>query len=339
MENNTDQKYALIVGNGRSGTNWLLSMLDASPATHCRNEPHDISDSPFHDLPNPVQMQENPELMAKKWDDFATWTGRHMGERDHRIKAPKTHVHEMSQKLGVAYWPVRPKIRSALKLALPALRHGEWSMPWWIGSQNHLEKSYAVFKINDFRAWYVHWLLENRPQVPIVHLVRHPGGQLNSGINRFFSNLSEKEQEQERQLYTGILQTAIKLKPHWAEILGDPSNMELIEAVAWFWRYNNEEIFRIGKEYANYLFVTYEQVSQDPLSFAKQIYNFCDIPWEESTEASIKAGLSISMWGKLSAKPSEIAETWKTRLSPDYKDLADRVLKDSILEEYWSGEA
>ena len=37
--------YALLIGQGRSGTNYLLSLLDQSAATHCRNEPDQLDSS------------------------------------------------------------------------------------------------------------------------------------------------------------------------------------------------------------------------------------------------------------------------------------------------------
>lgn len=329
------QKYALIIGNGRSGTNWLLSMLDASPKTHCRNEPHDIVTSPFHNLPSAQTLQADPNEMAERWEHFTTWTGTHMGERDHRIKFSKHHVYPLSQRLGVAYWPVRPKIRTALKLFHPSLRQGEWHMPWWIGSQRQLEQSYAIFKINDFRAWYTRWLLQERPQVPVVHLARHPGGQLNSGIKRFFSELSEPELAQEEQLYKGILKTAVALEPQWQDVFGNIDKMELIEAVAWFWRYNNEAIFESGKHYDNYMFITYEQLITDPISYAKRLYQHCNLDWNADIETAIMSGLSTSVWGKLSKDAQAIANSWKKSLDPNYQAIAARVLKGSTIEHFW----
>lgn len=333
------QPYSLIVGNGRSGTNWLLSMLSASPFTHCRNEPQDIAQSPFHQLPTRLQMLHAPNLMPQKWDDFATWTATHMGERDHRITAPKTYLHPLSQRLGVAYWPVRPQIRNALKLLWADFQQGEWTLPWWIGDPHKLKAAYAIFKINDIRAWYVHWLLKHRPQRPIIHIARHPGGQLNSAINRFFAHLDPPQQEQERLLYTGILNTVVQFEPHWANVFGNPDEMHLIEAVAWFWRYNNEEIYKAGHQCSNYMFLTYEQLTQSPLQYARQVYNFCNLPWSNEIEHIIRNGLSLSMWGQLSQSPHQIAKTWKNNLDPNYQTLANRVLENSILNQYWAHES
>lgn len=339
-DDGVNQGYSLVVGNGRSGTNWLLSMLDASHLTHCRNEPQDIVDSPFHLLPTRPQMTTNPGYMAERWDYFANWTGTHMGERDHRITAPKNHIYRFSQTLGLAYWPVRPKIRSTLKSIFTDLRQGEWPIPGWMGQQSKLSDAHGVFKINDFRAWYVRWLLKYRSQNKIIHIARHPGGQLNSGINRFFSSLDKSFLEEERRLYTGILQTVVEYEPYWTEVFSHPpKEMELIEAVAWFWRYNNEEIYRAGKGCSNYLFVTYEQIADDPINYARRVYEFCNLPWNSDIETHICKGLSKSMWGKLSKQPDEVAKTWQDELNPRYQLLANHVLEGSVLERHWSNES
>lgn len=330
--------YILIVGNGRSGTNWLLSMLAASPETHCRNEPHDIASSPFHRLPTAQEIRQNPALMADRWQSFVRWTVQRMGERDHRITAPKTYVHPLAQQLGVAYFPVRPKIRRALQYAVPALRQAEWRMPWWIGSQRRLEQACGVLKINDLRAWIVRWVLETQPEVPILHIVRHPGGQLNSGLSRFFDHLSAEELASEQRLYQGILKTAIAVDPHWRSVLGDEakiSQLSLLEAVAWFWRYNNEEIYTLGQAYPQYRLVVYEQLAQDPLGYAHQVYDLCRLPFAPEIQTHIEQGTSTSMWGKLKKPPAAVAEAWKQKLQPEYQALAQAVLEGSQMAPWW----
>ena len=62
----------LIVGTGRSGTNWLTHMFDASADTFCRSEPLDIASSPVHRLP--TATAENDAHMADAWDYFVRWT-------------------------------------------------------------------------------------------------------------------------------------------------------------------------------------------------------------------------------------------------------------------------
>lgn len=331
-------RYALVIGNGRSGTNWLLSMLDASPLTFCRNEPQEIARSPYHQLPDPPLSGETSDLMANRWDAFVDWTASRIGERDHQPSVSKDYLYAWAQQTGLAGLPLRPKVQTALRPLVPALQQGEWRLPWWIGRQSQLEQAYAILKINDLKAWTAQWLFAHRRDVPILHIVRHPGGQLNSGIKRFFSDLTPAELDSEHRLYTGILRTAAALSPDWKAQFGDIDAMGLIEAVAWFWRYNNEEIYKAGQQADNYLCIRYEQLVQQPIESAQQVYALCGIPWTPEVEQQIKAGLGESVWGTLSKPPTAVANAWKSKLSAEHQTLANQVLQGSLMESWWTEE-
>lgn len=335
MNSDIDCQYALIVGNGRSGTNWLLTILNASELTHCRNEPQHIANSPIHTLPTPQKIAAADPEMAQRWDAFVEWTVTHMGERDHPIVARKQYFYTMAQRLGLSTWPARPKIRRGLGFFLPRFRQGEWEMPGWIGSQTQLKKAYSILKLNDLPAWTVRWLLQHRPTVPIVHIVRHPGGQLNSGIKRFFSQLEPSEIESETRLYRDLLKTALQIDPEWEAAIRDIDSMDLAEAVAWFWRYNNEAIYYAGRGHQNYHCLIYENLAQNPIEIAKDIYKFCDIPWTTQVEAVISQNTRSSVWGKLPADSKTVSKAWRDRLSAKNQAIAERVLENSLLEAWW----
>lgn len=329
-------RYALIVGNGRSGTNWLLTMLDASRLTHCRNEPQEIQTSPYHRLPTPPLDGNVSEAMAMKWDAFVAWTSQRMGERDLKITNPKNHIYAWAQKTGIAHLPVRPKLQKQLRPFIPALQRGEWLMPAWIGNQTRLHQALAVLKVNDLRAWVAEWIFQHRPQVPVIHITRHPGGQLNSGIKRFFSDLSPEQQTREQHLHQGILKLAAQLHPEWGEKFGDIEAMTLIEAVAWVWRYNNEMIYLAGQQAPNYLPIVYEDLAQDPIYHARRLYKICQLSWTADVEHIISQGLDTSVWGKLEKSSNSVADAWKRKLAPEYQDLANKVLEGSLMQTWWA---
>lgn len=311
-------------------------MLNASEFTYCRNEPQHIANSPIHALRPPGETVENSPQTGPCWDAFAAWTATHMGERDHHIVAHKQYLHETAQRLGISTWPARPKLRKALSILMPSLRQGEWEMPWWVGSQARLEQAYSIFKLNDLPAWTVRWLLKYRPNVPVVHIIRHPGGQLNSGIRRFFSTLDPAEIESETRLYQGLLKTALQVDPDWQDIIPNIDSMTLAEAVAWFWRYNNEAIYKTGKEYKNYHWLIYENLAQRPIETAKSVYDFCEIPWTTQAEMNISQNRRTSVWGKLPSDSKTVSKAWQNKLSPENQLIANRVLEDSPLALWWS---
>src|SRR3712207_4350983 len=120
--------YVLIVGHGRSGTNWLLDILDNSPRTHCRNEPNEIAASPLAKLPSPYVPGQDLAPMARDWDAAVRWTATHMGERDHAWAGPKDHVFGFSRATGLARTMNR-RPRRIVGTLVPSLRGGEWELP------------------------------------------------------------------------------------------------------------------------------------------------------------------------------------------------------------------
>ena len=59
-----------------------------------------------------------------------------------------------------------------------------------MGSPRRLGQARLVLKINDMPARLVEWIMDHHPEVPLLHIVRAPGGQLNSGLRRFFNHLA-----------------------------------------------------------------------------------------------------------------------------------------------------
>ena len=60
-ENRSKLAYALLLGQGRSGTNYLLHLLNQSPLTHCRNEPDEVEDSALRRLSPYRFFVDDPE--------------------------------------------------------------------------------------------------------------------------------------------------------------------------------------------------------------------------------------------------------------------------------------
>lgn len=138
--------YVLIVGHGRSGTNWLLRLLDLSPVTHCRNEPNEIKDAPLAKLtPSTVARPHEPELDAK-WDGAISWAASHIGERDPPVRTRKDHIYELTRRLGLRQILERRKVRTFLSLFMPSLRGSEWPPARWLGSRAAFRRATPVLK-------------------------------------------------------------------------------------------------------------------------------------------------------------------------------------------------
>ncbi len=336
LEPKIAEKYALIVGNGRSGSNWLVDIFDASPFTHCRLSPWLVSNSSYHQLLTPTELAQDDSAMAQKWEEFISSSRIRRGARDQMIETPKHHIHPIAQNLGISYHLMRPKVRKILSVMFPELVEDEWVMPDWMGDLEKLKQAYAIIKIDSPEiSWITQWVVENRPQVPILHLIRHPGGFLNSGISRFFSQLDTAKTESEIRLYKGTLRTAVSLEPEWSSIIGDIEAMSLIESVMWFWRYSNEKIYLAGQGKPSYMRIVYENLAENILSQAKEIYAFCGLPWDKMTENRIIEGSKETRWEKLSGTSIDVSKAWEKKLTPEHKLLVEKVLAGSVMQDWW----
>ncbi|MEM8637533.1 MAG: sulfotransferase [Cyanobacteria bacterium P01_G01_bin.54] len=327
------QNYALIIGHGRSGTNWLMDILDASPLTFCRSEPNEVKDSPFGAIAPLWQVGATQPDLDEHWDELVTWMSRHIGERDHHFVNPKIYIHPRAQKLGLAYLSSRPRLRTRQKLqqVAPALLPGEWPLPWYLGDAQKLQQAYAIFKINQAARVAV-WLLNHRPQVPVLHIVRHPGGRLNSWLKRF---LAVRDKQEIAQRNHQRLHEVLTLSPEWAERFGTIEQMNIAESEMWFWRYVTEQVHQVGEGRSNYKLLLYENLAFDPIKMAQAVYQFCNLPWTPAVEAIVRQGINTSVWGDLKGGPMATAQAWRKKLKSDEVDAVNKVLTGSLMERWW----
>jgi hypothetical protein len=324
--------YAVITGNGRSGTNWLETILHASPLTHCRSEPYGIPSSPFNQHPQVWKTGKPTPDMERLWDEVVVWSRSHIGHGDHAFTSPKRHVHPLAQRSGIARLIAHSKSRRLLALVQPSLGHGECQMPWWLGSQSRLEQAYAVFKINVDRHMAA-WILSNRPQARILHMIRHPCGRLNSWLSRYVAGRNSDDILEVRKDRLRKLGDA---EPTWKEKFGDVEAMGLVECEVWFWRYLNESVYAAASGHAGYLRLIYEELVEAPLANARKAYDFCGLPWDAHIEAIVSRGLEGSVRGKLSGTPRSIARAWKTRLSSEHIRIVESIVRDSPIMKWWA---
>ena len=107
--------YALIAGHGRSGTNWLLHLLDRATTTHCRNEPNEILGNAFAALPSPLVSVMDAAAFAAPWSRAVAEAARQMGDRDRAVPIRKSHLSAWAQQTGLCDALSRPRVRRALR--------------------------------------------------------------------------------------------------------------------------------------------------------------------------------------------------------------------------------
>ena len=221
------QPYAIVTGQGRSGTNMLLDMLDLSSSTFCRNEPNEIVTSPFVQLEDHRAVHRaDSQALSLRWDEAVDWTLAHMGERDHPIGHPKDFLHDLAQKLRLTHVAQGQRWRRFLGWITPSIDQGEWEMPAWLGSGLQSRAAVGVLKLVQAPGW-VSFVLQHRVDVPVFHVVRHPSGFINSWINRYASKQNERAHLETNRRR---LQAVLEASPEWSARFKDIEATGLVES-------------------------------------------------------------------------------------------------------------
>lgn len=317
-------RYALIVGQGRSGTNWLLELFDQSPQTLCRNEPYGNAGSPLIDLfPHRAIRRRDQSELARVWDEAAARTARCRGERDPVDRRGKRYVHALSRALGLYRMVQGPRYRRALGGIIPSLRAAEWPLPRWIYDSRRLADALAVLKLNQAPGW-TSFVLRERTDVPVFHIVRHPGGFLNSWAVRYLATRSAAQVEAENR---ERLRDLAAEDAEWAERLGDIGGLRVDEAELWYWRYANETIWACGRERPAYHRTIYEALAAEPIPRMRELFDAAGLEWNRDIESAIRQRCTDS---------PAIASNWRDRLSPERVDRVERILEASPMRDWWS---
>ena len=316
------QDPILIVGHGRSGTNWLLRLLDLSSDTHCRNEPNEIIGGSFAHLPCPwVAREKQPELEAS-WDEAVQPASLCMGERDPPLAVRKRHTHALSYWLGLHRIICRARVRRAAGLLTPSLRSWEWQLPRWLGSRRALKNAVPVLKLVQVPGWAA-WVLANRPRTRVLHIVRHPGGFLNSWSKRY---LARRDRAEVAQVNRHRLRMVVEADPSWAPRFGDIDRMPVEESELWYWLYACKTIDEAGARSPMYELIIYEELAADPVGVARRLFDVCGLSWLTRTENAIRMD---------SSNPQLIARAWRDSLAREHANLAARILKAEYTRRWW----
>jgi hypothetical protein len=215
------------------------------------------------------------------------------------------------------------KARKLLSPIAPAFRQTQWPIPRYFASREKLAHCLPVLKILQAPGWLA-WVLENRPQVHVIHIVRHPGGFLNSYRKRY---LAETDPAQVRRESTDRLQRIAQVDPAYAALFGNIDAMTIEELEMWFWRYTTEQIHAAGQNSSRYDRVVYEDLTRQPVDIARHLYQRCGLTWNAQLEQKTQATAEHS---------DAIASAWREKLPREHVELIDRIFTPSPLAQWWN---
>jgi hypothetical protein len=312
----------VISGHGRSGTNWLLEILDYSSRTHCRNEPDRLSGALLNELPNRIIGAQRSDNFSDAWDEAVREAQGWWGERDHPPPRRKDHMNEFARRSGLYSLFFKSRFRRVWNVLLTGYQGAHWRIPYWVCPPEKLKKALPVLKINQSPGW-IEWVLAERPNTAVLHIVRHPGGMLNSWKNRYVAG---RDQGSILEASRARLKEIAERDATWAQRFGDIDALNLLELELWFWRFETETVHEAGGQCDNYHLVRYEALASRSVNTAKELYCFCGLQWNSEIEALVAAN---------SGGAAVIADKWRTQLSNQEVASIQRIMVGSPLRDWW----
>ncbi len=320
--------HALLVGQGRSGTNFLLALLDRSPRTHCRNEPDQLAGSALAALGEFRFFVDDLPRLAALYDARFREAALCVGPRDHHARVEKDWLRPGLGGPGYFYLRQRYLLLERVLRRRHPMDGRELRYPSWMVERDRLERSLHVFKLNA-AVGLAGWALEHRPEARVLHLVRHPGGFLRSWLERWVRREDERERERSTRAGVERLRGLARREPRWAALLGDVDALGRAEGELWWWRWVNEALHEAGRGRRGYRLVLYEELSARAVEVGRAVFGCCSLPWDRELEQRV-LGL---------ARGSEaIARAWKDELEPESVALVERVLDGSPMAGWWPEE-
>ncbi len=312
-------RFVLISGNGRSGSNRLLDILDRSSETACRNEMNGVVNGHFDNIGGMLFAEDmTPERIAKL-EHAVAQAGMRRSDRDRPPKARKTYFrpHLISDAM---HWATsKDRLRFALARTPILAAHNEWDLPGWYTDRTKLRSALSVLKLNAGPAWTLH-LHNTDPEGRIIHNIRHPRDYLNSWYNRF-------AKDQDHAYFETYWSDVPRFFEHFGK--GDPdylhdfSKESVMEIELWRWRYTNETLHEGLKGSERAMTITYADIDDDPGAAAQQVYAFAGLPYNDQV-----AELVQTMRNTLFAKKHTV------KLEDDLIDrLVDKVMDGSSLRD------
>lgn len=308
--------YIIISGKGRSGSNRLLDMLDASRQTICRSEVNEIAETGFAGVGGALfsddfSAEQLAQLQATLPDAMLRRSAR-----DRLTQRDKAYLTTIGRTLVPALGKAR--LRQALRQVGLMKSAQDWPLPSMALNHTTLPQAQLVLKLNSCPAWATALAQANK-NARILHNIRDPLDYLQSWYNRFI--IGKAGLSSFTKNFRDVPRILAYFGRTGAEHLAEPREENIVEVELWRWRYVNTHLHRVAAHSDQYLLMSYTEIEADLLAAARRVFAFADLPFEAPEEARIRALDNV-----LFQKPHT------TRLDPELcHRLIAKVLEDCPL--------
>lgn len=298
----SEREITFLLGMGRSGTNFLLDLLDTCPTTHCRNEPDELSGGVLEPW-SEWKIHRDPDEATDPWPALLEVLSRG-GERDRPIPAWKTWLRT------AAAAPTQALSKTGFRKLLPGLGGAEYALPTALIRPEELALASHIIKINAAPA-VAELFLRDTLTTPngdarVLHIVRHPAGFLRSWRRRWLSNHDESEVLAANR---ARIADVLRVDPNGGAFMATIDYPDVYESELLFWRYCTERIRAVGSGNPSYREVSYDELSDAPLTTLRHVFEFLKLAWTEDIEARVEGmtGSSVDLARAYQSEPHDEA--------------------------------
>ncbi|EKE43266.1 hypothetical protein OCGS_2603 [Oceaniovalibus guishaninsula JLT2003] len=265
----------VISGQGRSGSNRLLDMVDLSPLVVCRSEPDEIARGDFGSVGGKLFPGAFDGSMRRDLLRAVPRARARRSARDRLNRLDKAFFRPAARPL---LWPLsKTRIRALAGRARLLDPAGEWTLPPICLRADRLGRAALVLKLNACPVWAA--ALHEDAGARVVRNIRDPFEYLNSWYNRFV--LARSRPEDFRRHFGDVPRILAYFGRDDADRLADLSHESLVEIEIWRWRYTNEFLHDTLDGSPRGLVVTYAGTQADPVGTAERLYAFAGLPIDD----------------------------------------------------------
>lgn len=306
----------LVFGRPRSGTTWVGKIFDSHPDTLYLHEPDTavlLREIPIIVEPNEVALDDEyiRSILMKTMNIRQTRVSASLPQFSKAYRSPPFSW--MHQNICVAA-KVWSRVFGELRIPDLVSRSAPRPVrPVWksIESVGRIRLISRVF-----------------PCARIIHILRHPGGQISSvreGQNkRYFDDNNED---------FGILKILSESSPARRRGIDMKAfqSMSYIERSAWSWVIYNESAIDVAGCGDNILLLKYEDICASPTNISKKMFDFAKLNWSDQTERFISKSTSGAdgRFYSVFRDPYKAASKWRDLLTTGEISAVEKIVKDS----------
>jgi hypothetical protein len=309
---------AIIAGSGRSGTTWLGRIFDSHPWTMYLHEPDLVFyDSSFPVVPNPEEL----DALVPMVEEFLDMLKR---SRPLKALASRPVFGKRYRSLGAQL--MRNGIIFTMRgvEAIGGRAAQKIRIPDMIDSGSRPRITFVLKSVNALGRLPLYGTV--RPEMPIIHIVRHPCGVVSSVLRGMkIGSMPEP------QIFRPCLDLPTARRHNLTE--GKVQRMSPLEKATWGWLILNEWAMERRPAKARWKLLRYEDLCANPLEESSKLFAWCGLSWAEETQAFLESNLRANdnaTYFDVIRNPAASVNRWQQELALSQINQISEIVGGSL---------